>query len=96
MLTLLIGTGFYSTEQKKNGIKTYTELDDAFCVAGVDVELRAPLFFSVLALFLLLLLFGNLVDFFDSLLLVLLFVVLPLEALLFDCNLESFDFAFDE
>lgn len=61
---------------------TYTELDDAFC--GVVAGKFRALFFSVLALFLLLL-FDTLIDFFDS-------FALPLEALLlFDC-LESFDF----
>lgn len=63
-------------------IGTYTELAVAFCGELAAVELRA-LFFSVLALFLLVL-FGIFVVFFDSL-------ALSLEALLFDC-LESFDF----
>lgn len=54
-------------------------------VVVVVVELRA-FFFSVLAFLLVL---GTLVDFFDSL-------ALLLEALLFDCCLESFDLDVDE
>lgn len=71
------------TEQTKSN--TYTALDDAFC--GVDVVELREFFLSVLALFLLLV-FGTLVDFLDSL-------SLPVEAFVFDC-LESFDLSVEE